>query len=372
MSVKILHTSDLHLEAKLDFLGQKSQEHRKQLIQTFKEIIAKAVSGKYDLVLIAGDLFDTPFPSESVKAEVVEGLKTLSEHKVHLALIAGNHDRLETGSVYFDKRFNELNPEYTCIFNNPDKTEWIIQALDLTVYGVSLTKQKDPVSPLTKIRSNPTTKYTVGLLHGSLDLNSENTNNPLNRNELNKTNFSYTALGDWHSSMQVSAKPVIWYSGSPELIHVDQTGAGSFLSVEIGDGTKVVPIKIGRKESLKLTLDMTGVKTLTDFGHKWRQLGVENAQEKFIHLGLTGVKDLAAKFSENEIREFLAEKVYYLKLRDTSKLELTDDELENFPEEFLAGQYIRLLQKKKGEDYSQNKIIDEAIQLGVRLLQEQI
>lgn len=371
MPVKILHTSDLHLEAKLDFLGQKSQEHRKQLIKTFKELIAKAVADKYDLVLIAGDLFDTPFPGESVKAEVIEGLKTLATHKIHLALIAGNHDRLEQGSVYFDKRFSEISPEFIHIFNSPDQTDWAIPALDLTVYGVSLTKQKDNSSPLTKIQPKTTTRYSVGLLHGSLDLNSQNTNNPLNRNELARANFQYIALGDWHSSLQVSAKPAVWYSGSPELIHIDQAGAGSFLSVELDNDTKVTPVKIGRKESLKLTLDITGVKTLTDLGHRWRQLGIDNTQEKFIQLALTGVKDLTVKFSETEIREFLAEKVYYLKLRDTSKLELTDGELDNFPEEFLVGKYIRLLQKKKGEDYSQNKIIDEAIQLGVRLLQDQ-
>jgi len=397
MPIKILHTSDLHLEAKLDFLGEKSQEHRKQLIKTFKEVIAKAVADKYDLVLIAGDLFDTPFPGEKTKSEVIESFKTLAENKIHLAVIAGNHDRLEQGSVYLDKRFSEFNPEFIHIFNNPDEVSWVIAGLDLTVYGVSLTKQKDNSSPLSKIQAKnavnaakdatkdvakdatnnttkntaqTTTKYTIALLHGSLDLNSDSANNPLNPSELAKMNFNYIALGDWHSTRQVSLKPSIWYSGSPELIHIDQTGAGNFLSIEIDNGTKVTPIKIGQKESLKLTLDITGVKTLTDLAQKWRQLGVNNAQQKFIQLVLTGVKDLTVKFSETEIKDYLSDKVYYLKLKDTTKLELTDDELDNFPEEFLAGKYIRLLQKKKGEDYSQNKVIDEAIQLGVKLLQD--
>lgn len=369
MSLKILHTSDLHLEAKLDFLGEKSEEHRKQLVRTFEELISKAVSEKYDLVLIAGDLFDTPFPGERVKAFVLESFKKLVDHKIYLAVIAGNHDRLEKGSVYLDQRFSELSKDYVCIFDHVDKTEWIIGALDTTVYGVSLTKQKDISSPLARIQKTAKTKNTIALLHGSLETH-QNTNNPLNQKDLQQMNFSYTALGDWHSTMQVSAKPAIWYSGSPELIHVDQTGAGSFLSVELGDDAKVTPVKIGKKDSEKITLDITGAQTLTDLETKWRQLSIQNPKEKFVQLSLTGVKNLSAKFNESEVRDLFSEKAYYLKMKDLSKLELTEEELENFPEEFLVGKYIRLLQKKKGEDYSQNKIIDEAIQLGVRLLQD--
>lgn len=373
MPIKILHTSDLHLEAKLGFLGSKSQDHRKQLITTFKELVVRAVSGKYDLVLIAGDLFDTPFPGENTKTQVLEGFKTLISNKIYLAVIAGNHDYLGIGSVYSDERFRILNSDYIHIFNTPDEYIWTIPGLDLTVLGVSLTKQKDNSSPLSSVKDIITqdkkTKYRVALLHGSLDVDTQSTNNPLNRSELVKMNFDYVALGDWHSTKQVSLTPSVWYSGSPELIHIDQVGAGNFLTVEIDNQTKVTLSKIGQKEALKLSLDITGVKTLTELDQRWRQLGVSNTQQKFIELTLDGAKDLAVRFSDTELKDYFSDKAYYLKLRDTTKLKLTDGELEDFPEEFLVGKYIRLLQKKRGEDYSQNKIIDEAIQLGVRLLQ---
>jgi len=373
MPIKILHTSDLHLEAKLGFLGPKSQDHRKQLITTFKELVVRAVSGKYDLVLIAGDLFDTPFPGENTKTQVLEGFKTLISNKIYLAVIAGNHDYLEAGSVYFDERFRILNSDYIHIFNTPDEYIWTIPGLDLTILGVSLTKQKDNSSPLSSVKDIITqdkkTKYRVALLHGSLDVDAQITNNPLNRSELVKMNFDYVALGDWHSTKQVSLTPSVWYSGSPELIHIDQVGAGNFLTVEIDNQTKVTLSKIGQKEALKLSLDITGVKTLTELDQRWRQLGVNNTQQKFIELTLDGAKDLAVKFSDTELKDYFSDKAYYLKLRDITKLKLTDGELEDFPEEFLVGKYIRLLQKKRGEDYSQNKVIDEAIQLGVRFLQ---
>ncbi len=370
MSLKILHTSDLHLEAKLDFLGEKSEEHRKQLLNTFENLISKAIEDKYDLVLIAGDLFDTPFPSERVKSVVLENFRKLSDNKIYLAVIAGNHDRLEQGSVYMDSRFLDFNSEYIHIFDNPEVTEWVIAPFDLTIHGVSLSKQKEIASPLSKIKTKATTRFSLGLLHGSVDLISQSANNPIKKEALAKLNFNYTALGDWHSSLQISDKPSIWYCGSPELIHVDQTGAGSFLSVSLGEETKVVPIKIGKMDSVKIELDISGAKTITDLDIKWRQLGLQNPGEKFIQLNLTGTKTLTAKFDENDLKEYFTRKAYYLKLKDLSKLELTEDELENFPEEFLIGKYIRLLEKKKGEDYSQNKIIDEAIQLGVRHLQE--
>ena len=367
MPIKILHTSDLHLEAKLDFLGPKSAEHRKQLLLTFKELVNRAISEKYDVVLIAGDLFDTPFPSENVKALVSEELNRLARNKIYVAVIAGNHDRLEQGSVYFDKRFSS---EFVHIFNDPANTTWEISALDLTVYGVSLLTQKDNSSPLSRIKLAKKTKNQIALLHGSLEVKPGSTNNPIKQQELLAMNFNYVALGDWHSTKQIYS-PSIWYCGSPELINIDQIGAGNFLSVLIDDKTKVTPVRIGKKEAVKLSMDITGAKTLSDLLQKWRQIGLQQPNDKFVQLTLTGTKDLAAKFSEAEIKEYISEKVYYLKLNDTSSLLLSDEQLSAFPEEFLLGKYIRLLQKKKGEDYSQNRIIDEAIQLGVRLLQNQ-
>lgn len=368
--LKILHTSDIHLEAKLKFLGEKADEHRRQILLTFREIVSKAISDKYNIVLIAGDLFDTTFPSESIKSEVIEHFRVLAENQIYTAVIAGNHDYLAQGSVYLDKRFRQISSRFVHIFDDLGEVKWEISSLDTTIIGVSLDKQKDSVSPLLKIKEKNSTKYNIGLFHGSLDIGTETTNNPLTKEKLMKLNFDYIALGDWHSYLEVSSNPPIYYSGSPELVQIEQRGSGNILKVELDDSVTVTPINIGKKQALSLDLDISKVSDITEFRAKWRQLAIDNPQDKFIKLSLVGTKNLKVKFSKEDIINFLSERVYYLKLHDISKLELNEDELEKFPEEFLIGKYIRLLQKKKGEDYSQNKIIDDAIQLGVQKLSE--
>lgn len=369
MPIKLLHTSDVHLEARLAFLEERADSHRKLQLQTFDRIIQKIISEKFDIFFVAGDLFDTPFPSENVKIAVLEQLQKLVEHKIYVAIIAGNHDRLEPGSVYFDKSYRKLNPEFVQIFNQLDKTAWEIPSLDLTVHGVSLFKQKDNTSPLDKITKSNRTKFNVALLHGSVEMGKENTNNPLSLSKLKSAGFDYIALGDWHSAKRISDNPNVWYSGSPELINIDQGGSGNVLEVILDNTVTVKESKVGSIEVLKIDLDVTDLKTLDEINQKFRELSLKELDNKFVELSLTGIRNLKSSFSTEQILELLKNKFYYFKLKDKSKLELSKEELDDYPDEFLIGKYIRLLESKKGEDYAQNKIIDEAIQLGVRNLQ---
>lgn len=370
MPIKILHSSDVHLESKLNFLGEKASSHRKQLLDTFGLVVNKAVSEHYDLLVIAGDLFDTPFPSSTVTHKVFELFTELKKGGVRLALIAGNHDRLETGSIFFDKNFTLLDKNLIHFFNKPEEVLWEIPELDLSIVGVSLQNQKEVSSPLEKIKVSPKTKYSIAILHGSVVMGERNTNSPLDAKDLGKLKYNYIALGDWHSTKQVISAPQTWYAGSPELVNIDQSGAGNILSIEMGDTTKVEIVKIGKYEVLKSEIDITGAVTVTDVVKRLSQIGIKQPNQKFVELNLSGTRSLTTQFTVEDLYETLKDKFYYLKLKDNSHLKLTDEELSMFPEEFLAGKYIRILQSKKGEDYSQNQIIDEAIQLGVRLLGE--
>jgi DNA repair exonuclease SbcCD nuclease subunit len=57
--MKLLHTSDVQLDAPLTFLGKNGQKLRAQFRETFGKVVDLASSGAYDLLLIAADLFDS-------------------------------------------------------------------------------------------------------------------------------------------------------------------------------------------------------------------------------------------------------------------------------------------------------------------------
>lgn len=89
--MKILHTSDWHLGKKLE--GLKRIEEQKKFIDTL-EIIVRNEDPK--VILIAGDIFDTPNPSSEAESLFFDSLKKLSDSgKRAIVIIPGNHDSPE-------------------------------------------------------------------------------------------------------------------------------------------------------------------------------------------------------------------------------------------------------------------------------------
>lgn len=86
--MRILHTADWHLGKKLDFYSR--LEEQKAVLEEITSIAKKL---KVDLVLIAGDLFDTFNPPNEATELLYKTLKRLSQNgKVPVIAIAGNHD----------------------------------------------------------------------------------------------------------------------------------------------------------------------------------------------------------------------------------------------------------------------------------------
>lgn len=102
--IKICHLADLHLGyrryTKLDARGFNQRES--DVNQAFHEAVDRLIQLKPDLVVIAGDIFDSVRPSNSVLAFAFKELRRLAESiKVPVVIIAGNHDtpkRIDSGS----------------------------------------------------------------------------------------------------------------------------------------------------------------------------------------------------------------------------------------------------------------------------------
>ncbi len=85
--MKILHTSDWHVGKVLKG-RDRSEEHEAAL----RSIVGAARAADVDLVLIAGDLFETPTPSPRAQGLVMRTLLALREDGRQVVAIAGNHD----------------------------------------------------------------------------------------------------------------------------------------------------------------------------------------------------------------------------------------------------------------------------------------
>ncbi len=94
--MRILHTSDWHVGKVL-----KGRDRYEEHEAVLRSIIQTARAEDVDLVLIAGDLFETSAPSPKSQGLVMRALLALREDGRHVVAIAGNHDNANLiDSVY--------------------------------------------------------------------------------------------------------------------------------------------------------------------------------------------------------------------------------------------------------------------------------
>lgn len=87
--IKILHTADWHLGKWLDNVSRLPEQK-----EVLEEICIIAERKEVDVVLIAGDLFDTYNPSAEAQELFYKTLRRLGNNgKRSVVAIAGNHDQ---------------------------------------------------------------------------------------------------------------------------------------------------------------------------------------------------------------------------------------------------------------------------------------
>ena len=70
--IRLLHLADVHLDAPLGGFGRHADVRRSQLLDAFRRLPETAADTGAHAVLIAGDLFDHPRPSEVVIASFIK------------------------------------------------------------------------------------------------------------------------------------------------------------------------------------------------------------------------------------------------------------------------------------------------------------
>ena len=89
--MRILHTGDWHLGKNLE--GQSRMDEQEKFLEDFIDMVEKK---NIDLIVIAGDIYDTSNPPARAEKMFYDTLKKLSQNGERLTLVvAGNHDNPE-------------------------------------------------------------------------------------------------------------------------------------------------------------------------------------------------------------------------------------------------------------------------------------
>jgi len=380
--IRLLHLADLHLGAKPSYLGTRSLERSNDFFRAFEKAVSFAINptNNINVVVIAGDFFDSSRPSPKCLESTIKQLRKLKAANIPTIVVPGNHDSFSMpGSIYSDKDspLNELiyfpdspNPKHFC--------EFIINGSIVHFYGM-IWDPKLSSPPYDQFRTETNEGYHIAVLHSTLinarfqDLHSRDI--PLNLDELAKTGMDYIALGHIHSPQEFKAGniPVV-YPGTLEGKRLSPSETGKrylhIVTLEKGKHHSIEKLVWNNKTIIlkKINIEKNAINNQEEL---IKYIRSEFASEKYIlKLELTGVSPFS--LNEEEITNKLANDFFFIRIIDNSDLfdSVLIDSWES--ENTIRGLFVRKLQAlmKDAHNKQEEHRIELALKLGVQSFQK--
>jgi DNA repair exonuclease SbcCD nuclease subunit len=356
--LRLLHTADVHLGARHADLGEQAAAQRERQFAAFRAAIDLALDEKVDVVLVAGDLFDSNTqPRRSVERVAAE-LRRLDGARIRTVVIPGTHDVYDRASIYRVHDVAALagstEDDDLVTVLTPDRPSVHLAACDVIVHGPVFASKRAPHSPLRDLRvgGGDGATWHVGLVHGSLAIPDRTDRDEVvfTREEIAASGLDYLALGHWHSAQRGKAGSTTWaYAGAPEPVAVTQDGAGKVLLVELSEtnGTKTVTVderQVGKTRFEKLDVDAA---TVRDQPALVAAIAARADPDVVLDARLTGVRPDELDVSVEEIEERLKGSFLKLRLRDQSVPALTQGSLPS--PDTIPGAFIRNVEGRIAE-----------------------
>jgi exonuclease SbcD len=215
-ALKILHTADVHL----DLDGYVADPHmgcyRQITHQAFSTVIDLAIQENVDLLIIAGDLFDSNRPSGDAVEFAIQELRRAGRP---IVMIPGNHDCLNAQSIYRQVKLPEACTNLLLI-SHPEGERHHLPEHNLVLWGRGMVEHEPSYRPLGGIPRRQGNAWHIALGHGFFmedDVPSYRSS-PIYAREIRASGWDYVALGHCHALQDVSQGPVTaYFSGAPSF-----------------------------------------------------------------------------------------------------------------------------------------------------------
>lgn len=355
-----LHAADFHLDSAFSALTDlQAMERRRECRDTAFRLAEYVNENGIDLVLLAGDLFDSA-PASRDTAEQLS--RALGRMRARVFCVPGNHDWYGPRSPWRTVRW----PDNVTVFRENTLTAAEVPEWNLTVYGGAFTGPEQSAGMLDGFTVPTDGRLHIGLLHGEVTAR-ESTYNPIRREDIAHSGLDYLALGHIHKRCEPEriGRTVYAWPGCIEGRGFDELGEKGFYRGIIGDNGAVtldfVPFARRRYEILEV--DVTGRDPLSAVS---AALGPD-AGENLVRILCTGETGEAGVDLPG-LREALAGRTYALELRDHTRLR--EDLWARCGEDSLRGLFLRELRGRldRAADETERRKITLAARFGLAAL----
>ncbi|HNX57791.1 MAG TPA: DNA repair exonuclease [Spirochaetota bacterium] len=321
--VRILLTSDLHLGGN----GNQPVRQPERLI-TLKKIITLAKN--HDLLLIAGDLFDSPSPPEELVSEVSSLFGILRKKGAHILITPGETEYVNDTVPDFMRR---LGADMVFSDNDSDPFVFDHEGQKIFVYGLPHSSRDN----LSRLKKKEESGFHVGLFHTLVD-DTSTSSETLRVEDLKSRTLDFYALGHNHNFKLYKYMDTIVgaYPGSPEGSGSDETGDRYVLSLTVEDNelTQIKRLTVNTIRIASKTVDCAE----TDCDSLFSILSTMQDPKCCAIITLTGRRPYL--IPEDRLSG-MREKFYDIVIMDESHLSLQSLADEYAGEKSLRGDYFR-------------------------------
>lgn len=371
--IKILHCADLHLDSPFTDSLQKGEARRAKLRSAFTNMTRFASEHGVNLILMAGDLFDSEFVTRETAALLVRQAEALPSCR--FVISPGNHDPYTQNSIYARTEF----PENVTVFSSSEPNCVSFDDLDVDIYGYAFTETSLSHAPISNLR--PARPDRINLLCAHADLSSPlSPYAPLSREEIAACGMDYVALGHVHacSGLQSAGNTYYAYSGCLEGRGFDELGYKGALYLEISKENGSLRVEasekrfsFGRYEIARV--DLGGAKTAEEALSAIRTALKEEkllGADTTLRLILSGCVSPSVTNLAESVKDAISSLVYALEVRDQTLPLLDADRLAG--DVSLRGAfYRRLLPQIESNDEETRARAIRALTLGLAALADE-
>lgn len=298
-------------------------------MKSFSTAIDMSIKEKVDMVLIAGDLFDSAYPSIEILKKTFSEFRKLNNSEIPCFIVAGSHDYSVSGKTFLDV----LEHAGFCknVYNFEDKNGKIFLQPTIyknyAIYGYPGKKSSLEIPELKNIEIQDSPGFLkIFMLHtsikeavGTLPIES------IKISELPKAD--YYALGHLHIDF---CKDNVVYSGPifpNNFEELEELNYGQFYIVDYSDIIRPVKKPIRLKEVLSVQIQIDNTLTATEkIISELRNYLIE---DKIVLLKLKG-KLSQGKISDinfDEIEKFVKNQKAYVFVKNISGLSVEDSKM---------------------------------------------
>ena len=339
--MKIIHTSDIHLDSALTthLSSEKVRERKRELITSFRQTVEAAERRGAVAYIIAGDLFDT----EKVAKSTVETFMRTIENTPSITFfyLFGNHEKkliIDSGIPL---------PRNLKVFED----DWTYYRIENTVFAGRNTTDEGMFETL----DIDADKRNIVILHGELSDKSA-PGGYIGKKELDGKPIDYLALGHYHSyrAEKINSRCTAVYCGTPEPRGFDEVGIKGIVEVEC-DLYSVMHtfIPCAKRAAVILEADISEARNLFDVENILNNVtrGVDSGD--IVRIVLKGEREIFFSLDTERLASRFETRFYYLEIKDSTHVRINPDEYKN--DKSLKGEFIRCVlaadisDKEKGD-----------------------